>query len=197
VRIWDAAPWDREAPTEREAQGLLEFLLSKPLPKPDVIAYVNQSPTINPHVRRKALSLVDHYREETNADAFQKACWAAVRSPYLNPFQYRFALAQAEAACQLAPARLEHQTTLGMAQYRLGHFQDALATLERADAVNKGMPSNLAFLAMARFRLRQEKLASTTLTHLRQTIKEPRWAASEEARGFLAEAEAFVEGMTH
>lgn len=84
---------------------------------------------MRPQARELALSLLTSFREEDDPRKYYEASWATVRKPYLNAFQYRFALIQAETACQLAPAETEFLAALAMAQYRLGHKQQAQMTL--------------------------------------------------------------------
>ena len=156
VKVWDARPWTSDAALEREALGLLDFLfIARPLRKVDALDYVRNSATLRPQARQLAQSLVDRYREETDPEKYHQASWAIVRQPYLNAFQYRFALLQAEHARRLAPDEGRHRTTLGAAQYRDGRYRDALATLTRADQLNENPPIDLAFLAMAQHRLGQ------------------------------------------
>jgi hypothetical protein len=64
-------------------------------------------------------------------ERYRRANWAIVKQPYLNAFQYRFALMQAETSCRLAPEQVKYQATLGMAQYRAGQLEQAQATLAR------------------------------------------------------------------
>src|SRR5262249_28067080 len=138
VQIWDARPWSAGASLEREALGLLDFLFARPLRQADVLDYLHQTPLLRPQARQLALSLVDHYREETDPAKYHQASWALVRQPYLNEFQYGFALQQARTACQLAPDQAKYRTALGMAQYRLGRYPQALAALTPDDATAVG-----------------------------------------------------------
>jgi WD40 repeat protein/serine/threonine protein kinase len=123
INVFDARPWTphaaKEAAIEREALGLLEYLFAKPLCKADVITHLTNSPTITPEARHLALSLAEQYREETNPEAYYQASWAIVRQPYLNIFQYRFALKQAETACRLAPANDRYRRTLELSRSRI------------------------------------------------------------------------------
>src|SRR5262249_54151400 len=114
------------------------------------------------------------------------------RQPYLNAFQYRFALKQAEVAARLAPDQARHRTALGMAHYRLGQYKDALATLTLANQMSAGSPADLAFLAMTQHRL-GHKEAQTTLVRFQETMSKPEPAQNEELRGFLREAETLME----
>ena len=68
---------------------------------------------------------------------------------------------QAEIACRLMPSEVAYHTTLGMAQYRLGRYQEALTTLTRADELNQAAqrghaPADLAFLAMASYQMHEK-----------------------------------------
>jgi WD40 repeat protein len=222
VRIWDARPLTPESAVEREAVGLLACLHGKPLRKEDVREFLDTSPAIDPAVRHLALSLVERYREETDPDRYHQASWAVVRQPFLNSFQYRCALWQAQTAAQQAPDRGEYQTALGAAQYRAGRYHEALATLTRArllhqaaaaDLVAGALPpphalitvrhaqllgetvaANLAFLAMTQHRLRQKDEAQSTLERLRRVVGSPGWEPGEDARTCWREAEAVVAG---
>jgi tetratricopeptide (TPR) repeat protein len=190
VMLWDARPWTPEAPLEREALGLLHFLFARPLSRDHAIEYLRGCRTIRTPARKLALSWVGRFRQETNPARYDAASRLVARQRYLNAFQYQFALRQAQTACSLAPENASYRTTLGMAQYRVGRYAEALATLARADP---SRPASLAFLAMAQHRRGQKDPAQVTLRGLQEALKLPGWAASEEARAFLGEAEAVVQ----
>src|SRR5262249_21774274 len=132
---------------EREALGLLGFLIGRPLCKADVLEHLRTSPTITPQARKMALTLIERYREETNPERYHQSSWAVLRQPYLNSFQYRFALRQAETASRLAPDQNKYLTTLGAAQYRAGQYPQARTTLEQADVQQRTALASLALLA--------------------------------------------------
>jgi hypothetical protein len=218
--IWDARPWTPEALVEREALGLLEHLFTKPLCKADVLAYLRSSPTVRSQAREKALALIDRYREEQEPERYHEAAWAIIRQPYLNAFQHRFALSQAETARRRAPDQSKYLTTLGAAKYRAGQYPQARATLTQADLqhrtslaslallarqfpqvcitlrqaqrVHEAVPANLAFLAMTHHQLGQEELAQAALARLRVIAARPKWAKDQEVRNFLREAETVL-----
>jgi tetratricopeptide (TPR) repeat protein len=110
----------------------------------------------------------------------------------LNACQYGFALRQAVAACQLAPQQAKYRTTLGLAQYRLGRFPEALATLTEAERRNAGNPADFAFLALTQHQLGHKEQAQATLARLREALRQPEWTQDEELRAFLGEAERLV-----
>jgi hypothetical protein len=192
LNLWDARPWTPDAAIEREALGLLYSLFTKPLRKADVIEYLKNSPMIRPRARQLALAIVDRYHEETNPETYHRESWALVRQPYLNTFQYRFALLQVEQACRLAPDRQEYRISLGAALYRARRCHEAIETLEKADRLDKSSPAALAFQAMAYHRLGQHERARAFLVRLRQLVDEPLRAKDADALGLMHEAEALV-----
>ena len=119
-----------------------------------------------------------------------------VRRPGAEPAVYRLALRQAETACRLVPDFDTFLSTLGVAQYRVGKYREAVATLEQADRLKKDLrespdPPDLAFLALAHHRLGQTDQARTALSRLRESMKQPERAGDEQGQAFLREAEAW------
>jgi WD40 repeat protein/serine/threonine protein kinase len=192
VMVWDGRPLTPQLLIEREALGVVEFLFAKPLPRQDVLAHVRANTTISEPVRQQALALVDRFHEETDPRLYATAARALVRQKGLAPIWYQQALRQAEIACRLGRDP-SFTTTLGMAQYRLGKYREAIDTLTRVDGVNKGSPAALAFLAMAQFQLGQKDKAKDNLTRLRDGLKKHEWVKDDEVQGFLREAAAVLE----
>jgi WD40 repeat protein len=167
-----------------------------PLPE-EVAAAVRRDPTITEAVRQQALAWVEpcwriHVRAESarNADALINASLGVVLNPRADASAYRRALRQAEAACALAPGNVEYLNLLGIAYYRVGKYQEAVATLGRCNELRKEFaPKDLPFLAMAQHRLGQAKQAQATLDRLREVVKQPRWALNSELPRLLREAE--------
>ena len=139
-----------------------------------------------------ALKLAERFHEETDPEHYHQASWAILRQPYLNAIQYHFATCQAEAACRLAPERTAYKTSLGVARYRAGQYQEALESLTQAGQGNKDNPAILAFLVAARYRLHQRTEAEAELARLHKMMKTPEFANDQEASGFLREAEAVI-----
>ncbi len=87
--------------------------------------------------------------------------------------------------------------TLGVAQYRAGHFPDALATLTRCEQRNKAtLPATAAFLAMTQHQLGQHEPARAALQRLRALLQDPARRNDRESRGFLDEAATLLEGAS-
>jgi cytochrome c-type biogenesis protein CcmH/NrfG len=135
---------------------------------------------------------VDRYHEQTDPEPYHRASWALVRQPYLNTFQYRFALLQAEHACRLAPDRQEYRIGLGAALYRAGRYREAIETLGKADRPDQSSPAVLAFLAMAHHHLGQHDQARADLARLREILDQPRGTKDAETLGLVHEAQALI-----
>jgi WD40 repeat protein len=192
VRIWDARPWTQDAADEREALGRLSSLLTRPLPRADVIAEVKGGEFLRSRARAIALDLVGRYREETDPALYHRASWAVVRRPYLNAFQYRFALLQSEHACRIDRDRHEYRIGLGAALYRVGRYREATETLAEANRPDEDSPARLAFLAMTHHRLGQREQARAALARLREILDQSRWTRDAEILGLAHEVQALV-----
>jgi WD40 repeat protein/serine/threonine protein kinase len=192
VRVWDARPLTPRLRGEREAVGLVGFLLARPLSRADAREHLAGSTAIRPAVRDKALALLGGWPEETGPEAYYRAGWAAVLRPYLNPAQYGFALRQAETACRLAPNEGKYQLALGAAQHRAGRHAQARDTLTRAVPLTGGSPAGLTFLAMAQMRLGQAEQARATLARLPRAGTKPWGPEGEAAEALRREAEGLL-----
>jgi WD40 repeat protein len=195
VKIWDGRPWTPEAAVDREALAILEFLFTKPLAKADVVEYLRHSAAMRPQAQQLALSLLDRYREETDPEKYHHASWALVRQPYLNAFQYGFALLQAKTACRLASEPAKYAAALGAAQYRCRRYEEALRTLTKANPLDQGNSKGLAFLAMTQHQLGHEREAHQSLDRLHELMREQSAGATRgEAADLLREAESLLAG---
>jgi WD40 repeat protein/serine/threonine protein kinase len=199
--VWDGRELTPEREAEREALGLLDDLFSRPLPRRAVLEEVRTCPSLGEPVRRRALELAAHYREEEDPQHYAEAARALARQAHLPVYWYRRALSQAEAACEHAPEEGYCLTGLGMARYRLGKYAEALQALTRADRLNAELPggpfpADLALLALTQHRLGHPDEARGHLARLRERMKDNRWGQDEEARALLREAELRIEDET-
>jgi tetratricopeptide (TPR) repeat protein len=146
-------------------------------------------------VRQEALAVAGRLTE--NPAALNQASRAVARRPGAEPSAYDLALRQAEGACRLLPFEGSYHTTLGMVQYRLGKYADALATLTRAAELHEAAsgqldPADLAFLAMTHFRLDQRDQAKQILSALREAMQLPNKNPSQESQELFREAETLL-----
>ncbi len=172
-------------------------LFGKPLFRSEVLAHLRADAVLSEPVRREALALAERWVEYS--PTLNRVSRAVASRPGAEPSAYRLAFQRAEIACRLMPFEGSYHTTLGMAQYRLGKYQEALATLTRADELNRDArgdqaPADLAFLAMAAYQLREKDRAQASLDRLREAMRKPDSAGDHEAQRLLKEAEALLAG---
>jgi hypothetical protein len=61
VKIWDATPLTAQRLIEREARGLVQFLIGKPMSPDEAAAAIRRDPTITEAVRQQALAWVEPF----------------------------------------------------------------------------------------------------------------------------------------
>ena len=116
-----------------------------------------------------------------------------VKSPARGKDAYAAALRRAETACRLARNWMSVKT-LGVAQYRVGDYKNALETFERmSQAFPTTLPGILAYLAMSHQQLGHWEQARATLARLREMVGVQRGADIAEASGDLREAEDLLD----
>ncbi len=181
----------------REAEKVVKSLIYKPLFRSEILAHLRADPVLSEPVRQEALALAERFGESPHY--LDRASRAVAGRPGAERSAYDLAVQRAELACRLMPFVGSYQTTLGMAQYRLGKYQEALATLTRADELNQAAqgghaPADLAFLAMARYQMGEKDRAQASLNQLRELVQRPHSPRNEEAQSLLKEAEALLAG---
>jgi hypothetical protein len=121
----------------------------------------------------KALALARKWPESANA--LNRRSWSVSRESGRDPYEYQLALHCAETACGYEPINGIYLNTLRVAQYRVGEYRNALATLTRSNTLNGGRePADLAFLEMAPQGVGQMAQARRTLAQLRAVGRHPR-----------------------
>ena len=164
----------------------------------DVIDKLNIDKTLAEPIRKLSLQIANSRKWE-DAEKLKKESREVVSLPDGNEVTYREALEKAEKANRLEPNDWNILNTLGVAQYRVGQYEDAIVTLTKSDKIRTGTdekpePANLAFTAMALHKLGRSEEAKVTLDRLRTLLKDERFAQDEEAKALLAEAEKLIEG---
>jgi WD40 repeat protein/serine/threonine protein kinase len=195
--LWDGSPPTDEDRARREAQGVVRNLFAAPLPRDEVLARIRKDATIGAAVRTQALELAATHPED--AFALTNAARATAVRPDAGAAEYRLALLRAEAACRLEPRNYLHLLPLGLAQYRLGRHEDALATMNQFGQRTAGLPQApralpLAVLALTQHRLGRTDAAAATLRSLREEMKKPAAARDVEAAALAQEAERLIAG---
>ena len=221
VVIWEASAMTPDGTAQLDATSLVEVLYAKETTKERVLAKLRQDLTISDSVRKRAITIANDWQQYFNARDLNRKSWDTVRHPNQDQARYKEALRSAKIACQLVPESLYYLNTLGVAQYRVGEYANALATFTQSLELNReldrvqddiALPANfafrlpfdpyklvqttdVAFLAMAQHKLGQTAEAKARLAELRKLMKDRRFLKNNaELQGFLKEAEALIEG---
>jgi hypothetical protein len=182
---------------QREAQAVVAPLFVRLVKKAAVLHYLRQHPHADEKFRAELMARAERYVQVP--EDLNDASWKIVREPNAKPEDYQRALLQAEAACSLQAGAGYFLTTLGVAQYRLGKYAEALRTLAQSDKLNgqgfdTSLSIDLAFLAMTEYRLDHKDKAQHYLNRLREARKQERWYRNNEPAAFLREAETLLQG---
>jgi WD40 repeat protein len=158
---------------QREAERLVTSLFDRLIRKSAVLNHLRQDTNVEEELRAEALARAE--RHEPDAVYLNTQSWMVVRDPNGSPEQYARALAQAEEACSLLPENGLARNTLGVAQYRMGNYEQAVETLVRSeplnrDAAGRSAPCDLAFLSMAQHRAGLNQQALATFDRLQRTM---------------------------
>jgi WD40 repeat protein len=196
VRVWEALDVPDEVWRQRQLVTQVVSLFEELLLREEVLAALNRDPILGEDDRKFALEVANSYEE--NSRALNDAAWHIVRARDVDKDAYARALRYAEDAVRLFPKNGYYLNTLGVAQYRVGRYANALATLTKSEKLNAteegSHPADFAFLAMAQHQLGKKDGAKATLGRLREIMKHPRWTQNAEFKSFLREAEELIEG---
>jgi eukaryotic-like serine/threonine-protein kinase len=182
-----------EMRVNHRAEEILEPLFKRLFFREDVIEALRAQPAADPEVHAACLKLAGTWSESSEA-CNEAACLLILKSGQPSA-SYERGLRLARAASRLEPDNGNLLNTLGIAEYRAGLVPEALATLTRSNALNKGkMPDDLAFLAMAHQCLGHIAEARAMLDRLRDLMRQENFAGGQGdlGRAFLAEAEVVV-----
>jgi tetratricopeptide (TPR) repeat protein len=194
IHMWETSV-SPETLHRRAARQIVTDLFGRLLLRADVLEQLRTLPGVSPFRRQETITLAQTYPEDLVA--LNNRAWPLVKGPGGEMSGYRKAVRYSEEACQLEPENGLSLNTLGIAYYRVGNYEKALAMLLRSDGINKtqlkgSLPADLAFLAMTHQQLGHAKEAQAELQRLRERMKDPHWANDGEAKGFLREAEALL-----
>ncbi len=148
-------------------------------------------------VREVALQIANSRLED--AETLNNEGWAVVSLPEKSIEEYQLALEKMQKASNLEPNDWNIINTLGVAQYRVGAYEDTLVTLReaekrQADANEEAEPANAAFIAMSLHQLGRAEEAQGALGRLRGLFDGGQFANDKKAQGYLIEAEKLFAG---
>jgi WD40 repeat protein/tRNA A-37 threonylcarbamoyl transferase component Bud32 len=196
--VWESLPPTPAVHRKRALREKVDALSARFLFKDLVYRQIRMDSDLSDSERQFALRVASTLRESLDVIELNGINRRTLTYKGREPSYYYPILCRAEAAVQFAPNDAGFLNTLGLAQYRMRRYADALATLmesEKLNATKHGShPADLAFLAMSQHQLGKKDEAKPTLARLREVMKQPRWANDTEAQGFLREAEELIEG---
>jgi tetratricopeptide (TPR) repeat protein len=190
----------------REARGLVQFLIAKPLSPDEAAAAIRRDPTITEAVRQQALAWIEPFwRSQARSDAARNALalnaasWAMVRQLGADAAAYQQACARPRPLAAWPRTVPTISTRSGVAYYRVGKYPEALAALEKSHPGNAftGVDAaGLYFLAMCHYRLGDAAKARECFerakdSHQRNATRLTN-EQSEELKRFRMEAETLL-----
>jgi WD40 repeat protein/serine/threonine protein kinase len=184
--------WQESA--QRQPRSVVSRLFTYGRLKDEVVERINSS-SLDAQVRERALALAEGYTEDP--EYLNNTSWALIRRPGGKREDFALACRRAQTACALDPRNAMYLGTLGVAQYRLQQYAEALKSLTEADLIYKEIsgnshPGDQAFVAMAQHQLGRLDEARETLRRVRIAMDQPRWTNDEETRAAWREAEELL-----
>ena len=160
---------------------------------PDAVLACVRSDSTRPTLVRNQAEILAGALED-DPTHYNDAAWEIVRSPTCSSEQYLIALRASKIA---ATKRGEWAfvNTLGVAEYRAELYAESVKTLERSivlSAMDVPDPADLAFIAMAQFRIGKTDEAQASLAQLREVMRNATNAADADNHAFLVEAESLI-----
>jgi WD40 repeat protein len=187
IRQWDSRSSHR-AEALRFVLGLEDRFPRSPLSLQFIDHHVRDEWNLDARVRQAALDQLEAYGDVE--ELWGEVALRTLESPRAGMAAYRDLLAKARRAVAVEPSNGDTLNALGAAHYRVGQFQEAVATLEHCQDLRECGPEvNTAFLAMAHFRLGHTQEAAQLLVQLRGLHP-----ATGELRELLREVESVVVG---
>ncbi len=163
----------------------------------EVINELQANKTFDETLRKIALQIANSRRGH-DSNRLRAETLYVVYSPDKSIESYQQSLKKVEIANQLDPDDPDILTILGMAQYRVGTYQEAIRTLTRAERMwenfHDPVDASVAFIArtMASHKLGQHEHTESALKRLKDLRKEQPIAGIKEAQAFLDEAERLL-----
>ena len=197
TKLWESAMpaggyeprWKLQA-MRQVADELVDELYKEAGFHTEVIDRLKADKTLAEPVRKAALQ-VANARSLRDAKKLERESLEVVRSPGDQIEAYRLALGKAEMANRLEPNNPDILVILGLAQYRVGAYQDALATLIECE---NWRPGPFVFMAMALHQLGRTAEARAALNRAHVLLEDWLFDVVYVVRPYVIEAEKLLAG---
>lgn len=212
IAIWESsgssAQWQARSRIGK-ASVIVDRLFHQYIFKADVVRALRRNDELAADVRELSTTIAN--RRGDDALRLFKEGWSVFITQNKDEEVMQLARRKILAACTEVPESAAFHTGLGMAEFRLANYEEALDLLMRArhsDIVKSPVvhlpnvgpgqkavyPVNLAFATMTLHRLGQTDRAEDELNRLRELLKDERWIHYLEATTAYEEAERIMAG---
>jgi WD40 repeat protein len=179
IMLWDsAAPANGYGPrkTAVKARNIVDTLHETHGLYHDVIDQFESDTTLDEPMLKVALQIANSRKIE-DVQILAKEGWKTVSSADKDIDTYKSIVNKAQRVVRSEPENASVLRTLGVGQYRVGAYADALHTLKhaekmRADESLESDPNSVAFIAMTHYQLGQVDEARSTMKPLRDRLEE-------------------------
>jgi WD40 repeat protein/tRNA A-37 threonylcarbamoyl transferase component Bud32 len=189
ITLWESAASAGSRRTLTAAGKLVDELYYKYNSYPEVIDKLKGDDTLAESDRNVALQIANTRLSDLAEKLRRESVQVLIFPGGRDIEEFRVALKKVERAKELRPDDPLIQATLGVAQYRVGAYEDALETLRRCESIGSLDRAVVAFSAMALHQLGRQEEAKASLEHLRDLCKD-----EEAAQIFLREPERLITG---
>jgi WD40 repeat protein/predicted Ser/Thr protein kinase len=186
-----------DAVRQRQLRTLVESAWEKQLQRDPVRDQLKAHKDLSAEEKRWCLEIVQQFAEDP--ERLNTAGWKTVCKSGLKAEEYALALRQTQAAYQADPDCEPYLSALGLAQVRVGQYEQAIPTLKHAVELARietgaAKPAHYAGLAMAYQRLGQADSARQYLHRLQDLLRGDRKKPvdKEALQSLVAEATAVV-----
>src|SRR5262249_5676297 len=135
VKVWDSRPVSQDSLRKRALIEKVDILFAHHLLKELVFRALRIDPSLGKADREFALQAAQTHSE--NPVLLNEAAGKVVRQPGGKEAAYALGLRQAEDAVGADPDDVLGLNTLGIAEYRLGHYGKALQTLMHSEKLDR------------------------------------------------------------
>jgi WD40 repeat protein len=195
ITLWESvepAAGNEPRRIANSARDLVEELYKKHGLYHEVMSKLRDDNTIDGPVRRVALQIANAHLWE-DAEKLNQQGRSVIFSTDLDDVEYREALEKFEKVVSLEPNNIKYLSHLGVAQYRVGAYEETLVTLARAkkmrdDAGIEPSPTTDGFKAMALHQLGRDKQAHAVMQEARSGYLEEGRFSGMYTRVFLKRA---------